>query len=329
MNSLTLTLSPEAAAPLLARTHGIVLDRPPVPLGSELASTFRAVTAGRSIAVKMQASSASEFPVQTWRAAVAAHLTGLGLPVPEVIPALDGTLVGSTTHARDAVAITVSEWVDASPYGEIGAELDELAFARELGATAARLQCALETAPRPPRDVQHTWAAHTMHGAIADHLPRVADPEVRDVAHAGLALIDEHVAPLASALPRALVHQDLHDSNVLARPTGSIAAVIDFDDMLIGWRVAEPAIAAAYLARHAANPMLVVEALAEAWEEVVPFTPEERAAYPALVRARLALNATVWSVRQGGARDDYARMRSSGTTRTFEALEGFAAPVHP
>lgn len=327
MNSLTLTLSQAEAAPLLEHTHGLVVEQPLTPLGSELASTFRAVAAGQSLAVKMQASSAGELPVQTWRATVAAHLTRLGQPVPRIVPALDGALVGSTTHEGTAVAVTVSEWVDAAPYGEVGASLDKVAFATELGATAARLQRALESAPRPHIELQHTWAAHTMSDVLSDHLPRVTDPEVRSLAEAGLALLSEHVDPIGAALPRSLVHQDLHDSNVLARRSGSIAAVIDFDDMLVGWRVAEPAIAAAYLARHAADPVGVVDAVAKAWEATVPFTAEERTAYPALVRARLALNATVWNARRGGERDAYANMRSGGTVRTFEALMGAATPV--
>lgn len=327
MNSLTLT--PQQAASLLAETHGITLDRPLRPLGSELASTFHGVAEGRSIAVKMQASSAHEFSVQSWRAATSAHLTALGQPVPPLVPARDGALVGRAWHAGDAVAVTVSTWVDAAPYGEIGNSLNEISFARQLGITAARLQQALASAPRPPRDIQHTWAAHTMPAVLGAHLPQVTDPEVRQLAEAALSLLAECVEPIAASLPQALVHQDLHDSNVLATPAGTIAAVIDFDDMLVGWRVAEPAIAAAYLARHASDPVRVVDAVAQAWDEIVPFTPAERAAYPAIVRARLALNATVWSVRQGGDRDDYARMRSGGTTRTFAALAATAAAVRP
>ena len=321
---ISLTLTPQQAAPLLEATHGITLDRPLSALGSELASTFHGVTSGRSIAVKMQASSARELTVQTWRAEVAAHLAALGQPVPQILRARDGGLVGAASHGSEMVAITVSEWIDAAPYGEIGASLDEEAFAGELGAAAAHLQQALGSAPRPPHDIQHAWAAHTMSTVIAAHLPRVTDPEARQLAESGLALLGTQVEPFTAALPRSLVHQDLHDSNVLAHPSGTIAAVIDFDDMLVGWRVAEPAIAAAYLARHAADPVRVVEAVAAAWEDIVPFTPAERAVYPALVRARLALNATIWNARQGGDRDEYARMRADGTARTFRALAGAA-----
>lgn len=333
----SLTLTPQEAAPLLEHTHGIVLDHPLIPLGSELASTFKGTAAGRSFAVKMQASSTRELPIQIWRAEVAAHLCALGQPVPQVLNARDGGLVGSASHEGASVAITVSDWIAAAPYGELGAALDTAGpdtagpgtatFARNLGATAARLQQALQTAPHPPREVDHTWAAHTMQSVIADHLSRVTDPGTRRLAAAGIELLAAHVEPIAACLPRALVHQDLHDSNVLAHPSGTIAAVIDFDDMLVGWRVAEPAIAAAYLARHAAHPAQAVESVAAAWEEVIPFTPEERVAYSALVRARLALNATVWNAREGGDRDDYARMRSDGTARTFEALTASASAL--
>ncbi|MBL3698637.1 phosphotransferase enzyme family protein [Leucobacter luti] len=316
----TLTLDPREAGRILADTHGLKATAPLVPLGSELASTFRATVGAREVAVKMQASSPKELAVQRWRAAVASRLSAQGHPVPSTLPARDGTIVATATHQGRDVAVTVTEWIPAAPYGELGDALDAVAFGRTLGATAAKLQATLVGAPRPPKPIQHTWAAHTMAETIAEHLPRVTDPEVRDIAERARSIIAETVAPVAAELPRVLVHQDLHDSNVLATPAGEIAAIIDFDDMLVGWRVAEPAIAAAYLARHSTDPAAAVAAVAAGWESVLPFTEAERAAYPALVVGRLALNATVWHVRATGDRADYARLRGTGTLATCAAL---------
>ena len=114
------------------------------------------------------------------------------------------------------------------------------------------------------------------------------------------------------------VREDPRD--VLVARDGRIAAIIDFDDMLIGWRVAEPAIAAAYLARHTASPESAVAAVAAGWEAELPFTAAERRVFPALVLARLALNITIWHVRISDSRAEYAQMRATGSEHTFHAL---------
>ncbi|MGD9606997.1 MAG: phosphotransferase enzyme family protein [Leucobacter sp.] len=345
----TLTLPPHAAAELLATTHGIAADFELAPLGSEVASTFLAHAAGLRYAVKMQASGPEEFELQRWRAEVAAHLRAHGHPVPRLLPAgATGEPIALARHEGRPVAVTVSEWVDALPYNELArasagdptvapdpaapdsaaqdvaaqdvAAFDAVAFGRSLGALAARMQADLTTAPRPPRPVSHTWVSHTTATTIADHLPRVADERILEMARIALDLHEREVAPVETELPRALVHQDLHDSNVLAHPDGTVAAIIDFDDMLVGWRIAEPAIAAAYLSRHAADPAAAVAAVAAGWESELPFTEAERRAFPVVVLARLALNASVWHVRMAEDRADYAQMRQAGSVEAFYAL---------
>lgn len=345
MRPRTLSLDPSEAAALLLRTHGIAATAPLQPLGSELASTFHAHGilpggAPAELAVKIQASDPDETAVQRWRAEIAQRLADAGAPVPATVPAQDGTLLGSEARrdsepggSDERVAVTVTRWIPATPYGALRAGMSDpglntTAFGFALGAEAARMQQTLAAAPPPPRAITHTWAAETMDAVIQAHLPDVASPRVRRIAVAARALLAREVAPQAARLPRALVHQDLHDSNVLADSAGRVAAILDFDDMLVGWRVAEPSIAAAYLARHAADPAAAVAAVAAGWESILPFTPAERAVFQPLVLARLALNITVWHVRLGhdtagsadGDRADYAELRSTGSEQTFDDL---------
>ncbi|QYM75521.1 phosphotransferase [Leucobacter luti] len=107
--------------------------------------------------------------------------------------------------------------------------------------------------------------------------PRITDATIAEIAASALDLLARVVTPVAAELPNTLVHQDLHDSNVLADADGGIAAFIDFDDMLVGWRVAEPAIAAAYLARHTDDPRAAVDAVAAGWEAALPLQRQSAA----------------------------------------------------
>ena len=320
----TLTIAPDRAAAALRETHGIAASELR-PLGSELASTFRAATDHGELAVKLQLSSPEESAVQRWRADISARLHDAGHPVPRVLRALDGAPIGLTEIDGVAVAVLAMEWVDAVPYGDAG--LDEpgaAALGAELGRVAGRLQAVLAECPAPPHGIDHTWTMHGVARTIAAHLaaPHPLPAAARDVGERALRLHAAHVAPRADRLPRALVHQDLHDSNVLVDASGRIRAVIDFDDMVVGWRIAEPVVAAAYLARHGAAPAELAESVLAGWSEAIPVTADERAVFLPLVAIRLALNTVVWAARAESERGAYAAMRSRGSSETFARLAG-------
>lgn len=313
---IELTLTAAEAAAILQRTHAIEAGSLRA-LGSEFASTFSAQTSAGHLAVKMQGSNADEAPVQRWRALVADELATRGHPVPALLRAVDGSLIAAATHLGEPVQVLAMSWVDAAPYGTITVP-DH--FGVTLGQVAARLQHDLCEMPRPPREISHTWDSRVTADVIAAHLPLIDDAEVIAVGEAALALHERFIAPVAPSLPLALVHQDLHDSNVLATPAGEVAAIIDFDDMLVGWRVAEPAIAAGYLARSSADPVRALQSVAEGWEREIAFTDAERRAFPAIATVRLALNTVVWQARMQSDRGAYAGARSSGSLAAFKVL---------
>ncbi|MBP1327347.1 Ser/Thr protein kinase RdoA (MazF antagonist) [Leucobacter exalbidus] len=314
-------LSAAQARPVLLRTHAIRASSLTV-LGSELASTFRAETDTGAYAVKMQASGPRDFAVQLWRAEIADRLASLGHRVPEQVHTPDGALAALDEAGSAApVFVSVTRWVDAVPYASAVAEPGAGArFGAHLGATAALLQRDLAGFPGPPRPLAHTWAAHTTADTIAQHTALLPAGPARDIGEAALLLHGRFIAPVAASLPRALVHQDLHDDNVLVGADGKIAAIIDFDDMLVGWRVAEPAIAAAYLARAADDPLAALRAVADGWQSELPFTTAEAETFAPIAAMRLALNTVVWASRMSGDRAGYAAARAQGSAAAFQVI---------
>ena len=314
-----LSLSSAQAALLLRDSHGIAA-RNFRALGSELASTFRVSSELGELAVKIQRTNPFEAAQQRWRADISEHLTRTDHPVPEAIRASSGALVGFgrvESEPSTDVAIIVTRWINAAPY----ATLDlPVTFGHVLGRTAAQVQLTLAERPAPPHPIAHPWAAHTMAETIQHHLAGTTLPEVHAAGSHALDIYNRHVESVAAHLPWSLVHQDLHDDNVLATPDGRIAAIIDFDDMLVGWRVAEPAIASAYFARTVGDPIAGIRAVAAGWDAVVPLTPAERSALVPLAAMRLALNAVIWDSRSAGDRHGYAADRSRGSLPAFAAV---------
>lgn len=311
-----ISVDTEIAARFLRQSHGIE-SRSMHRLGSEYASTFEVDSDVGHIAVKMQRTNEQEFQMQLWRANVAVALRNRHHPIPHVHPALTGRTVGTASDGVEEVAITVSDWVTARPYGESSTSP---AFPHALGRTAGLMHVDLAQQPHPPYEVSHSWAAHRVHDEIALHVPQIEDPQILAIASSALQLFTERIAPVARKLPRALVHQDLHDSNVLVNAQGELSAIIDFDDMLVTWTIAEPAVAAAYASRRSADPLSIVSQVLEGWNSVIPVNEPERRVFLPLVATRLALNSVIWHVRRASDRQEYATMRSHGSEAAFHAI---------
>ena len=314
----TLTLSADEATGLLTDTHGMVVDRIE-PLGSELASTFRVESGEQVLALKIQGATEESLDIVLWRAQIMTELSRRGHRVPKLLPSRTGDSAPVVTVQGRPAVVQAIEWENAVPYSAV-VYRRELAF--EVGRQAALLQQDLADLPRPPATITHPWDAQHAAATLTDHLRGDLDAEARRVGAVAVEIHDCFVRPVIDDLPIALVHQDLNDFNVLTRADGEFAAIIDFDDMLVGWRVAEPAIAGGYLARQASDPLDALRETARGWESVLPFTDAEREAYVPVAAMRLALNTVVWASRATGPRAEYARARSQGSVAVFDTLAG-------
>lgn len=133
-----------------------------------------------------------------------------------------------------------------------------------------------------------------------------------------LSRFSREVLPQLDSLPRAVVHHDLHDANLLTSADADgrryVSGILDFGDTVHGVRVAELAVAAAYAARPCADPVGALLTVLAGWVDAgAELTALERQVlYPAAI-GRLAVNAAVWASRSAGPRGDYARARANGS----------------
>jgi hydroxylysine kinase len=316
-----LDLSPAQVGELVRERYGLRPDRLD-PVEGELATICRVEDAGRALAVKVSRDAGAERAAGTWRAAVMRDLAGRGAPVPGVLPDRDGAAVSAAVVDGVPVLVVVEHWLDGSPLYAV--DVDE-ALLRDVGGTAARLAAALASAPEPPAPLTHVWEASRGRTTILAALPDVRDPETRAAVVRAADGFAEDVQPHLDALPRAVVHQDLHDANLLVGPGDGhrrIVGVLDFGDMVFGLRIAELAVAAGYAARLTPDPLAGFLAVVAGWGRAVPLTDAEVAVLLPLARTRLAVNAAVWAARSTGPRASYAAARSA---RSLPALHGLLA----
>jgi Ser/Thr protein kinase RdoA (MazF antagonist) len=124
------------------------------------------------------------------------------------------------------------------------------------------------------------------------------------------------VEPLLDSLPRAMVHNDLNDNNILVEEVDGVqkvAGVLDFNDALYTVRVAEPAIAGAYAMLRKDDPLGAMGLIIAGYHGVTPLTDGELAAAYPLAAARLCVQALTWAVRGQTDPTEYGAMRMRHT----------------
>jgi Ser/Thr protein kinase RdoA (MazF antagonist) len=316
-----LDLAEDDVRQVLLRGYGIRAADIEVVSG-EVATVCR-VAAGRQVlALKaMPAGDPAGEALVRWQTEAMVMLQRSGLPVPTTVV----DRAGHHLHAHDVdgrlVLVHLTAWLSDPPLGEVPVDT---ALLREVGRTAGRVHLALTALRRPPAPVTHPWELARTEETLRSALTDVADPLVAGLTTAALGVFRSHVAPCLPDLPRAVVHHDLHDANLLVG-TGAdgrrrVTGILDFGDLVVGPRLAELAVAAGYAARNTADPAAALLDVAGGWSEVAALTPLERACLLPAATARLAVNAAVWASRMTGPRAAYARSRVQGTAQAVERL---------
>jgi len=235
--------------------------------------------------------------------------------VPTVRTTLDGESIVVTDDGR---AVTVQSWLDGRTLSELNGHSPELL--EELGGTAARMVCALKGAPEPPSVTTHHWDLLRAPEAVADGIGSVADPARVAQVQRVMAWYSAALARHRASLPKAVVHHDLNDFNVLAErgPDGRhhVHAVLDFADALHTTRVSELAVAVAYAMPRAADPLSAAAAVVRGYASMSDLANAELAVLFPMAAARLCVNAVTWT-RRGGT---YGRDRMRHTWPTIATL---------
>ncbi|MBP6685533.1 MAG: aminotransferase class III-fold pyridoxal phosphate-dependent enzyme, partial [Leucobacter sp.] len=245
-----------------------------------------------------------------------------GVPVPAVLPGLDGELV----QWWGGLAVRRSEFIA----GESLVNCGYLApgVIREFGALAAASVNALAELHHPGLDRDHMWDMRVAYAQTTELAPAIADESLRVRVLGAAEEAERALAEVAAELPVQAIHGDLTDDNVI----GSRGAdsrlhpmtVLDLGDLSSGWRIAELAVTTSSLLHHEENrPLRALEAV-DAFHASAPITaPEARALWPLVVLRAALLVASGWRQLEIDGDNDYARERIAGERAIFEAATTF------
>ena len=299
--------------------EGVVTSLP-----SERDRNFRIdASDGRAYVLKVANGSESRDVVEA-QMAVAARASEAGVPVQGAYAALSGALIetsdGHMVRLLDHLPGTLL--VEALP--------GTTALRHDLGAVLGRLAKSVEGFDHPAAHRDFHWDVVRAPEVVRERGAAVTDPQRSALLARLLVRLDTQVVPLLPALRQAIIHGDANDRNVLvdagaaedpAARMQSITGLLDFGDMVFSAVVAEPAVAAAYVAMDASDPVGAVGDVFAGFDSQFPLTDDELVVAWNLVLARLSLSVTNAAVQSAARPDDpYLVVSEEPAWRTLERL---------
>jgi len=217
------------------------------------------------------------------------------LPLPRVIPTLDGQLHCSVKRGGKTHFVRVLSWLD-------GMLLDDTvvnaALANRLGRLLARVNLALKDFDHPGSNPSSLWDMKRAAG-LRDLLPYIEDPALGQLISQTLDKFVSAVKPTLETLRTQVIHSDMNLGNVLMDKTepDRIAGLIDFGDMVKSPLIIDLAVAAAYQLSDGDDPLSGALPMIAGYHAICPLQDREMELLTDLIRTRLVTSLLIGTYR--------------------------------
>ncbi len=216
------------------------------------------------------------------------RLAAAGVPCQRVIPSRSGAEVVDIGRPGQPSLARLLTWLPGRPLAAIPPADRSPDLIRDLGRVMGRTAAAFVGFDHPAAHRPFQWSAEQGLDVIAAHAGAVVEPGRADL----LAAWQQRLAPVAGSLPglrHGVIHNDANDHNVLVADDGaSVSGLLDLGDTIWSVVANELAVAAAYAALDAADPLATIALARAGFDEVLPLEPAEAAILVELVALRLA-----------------------------------------
>ncbi|MFA5906337.1 MAG: aminotransferase class III-fold pyridoxal phosphate-dependent enzyme, partial [Desulfobacula sp.] len=198
------------------------------------------------------------------------------------------------TPDRAEIRGRLLEFVEGKAWHEsLPASIEQL---ENLGSLIAQLTLTLSGIVHPGSKRTHAWDLEK----ACQHRPSlviIKDPEKRSILEWVFHLYAAIAVPLFDLLPRALIHGDLNDDNILVQ-NGRISGILDFGDCLENPVVCDLAIALAYHTLDEDDPLEAGAIIIGAYHKIRPLSPDEMTVIFPLMCARLTVSVIISAQRK-------------------------------
>ena len=311
-------LSLSDAAALVARLYAIDAIATELPSERDQNLLLRTASGERFILKLANANESRE--VLEAECAVMRHLASTGL-APQLIPTVDGRDIAE--HGPNMVRVISA--LDGRTLGSTPLHTD--ALRRNIGRAMGRLDRALASFDHPAFHRAFHWDLANAADVVAANLSLVDDAVLRGHITTVAGHHAAHVMPWLASFRRSVIHSDANDYNVLVDETlQQVTGIFDFGDMVVSHTVNDVAIAMAYVALSAEDPLTAAAAVAAGYHQTHPLTERELSALFPLLCMRLCVSACMAAKQQAERPDaDYLGISQGPITSTLPVL----AAIHP
>jgi Ser/Thr protein kinase RdoA (MazF antagonist) len=200
----------------------------------------------------------------------------------------------------------------------------------DLGRCMGEIDKALADFDTPGAHRDFYWDLAKAPKLIAEYLPLIEDPLLKELIEKGLTDFNQTVAPLLSALRCSVIFNDANNYNVLIgggddlfSKDQQVVGIIDFGDMVYSYTVGDLAVAIAYAVLGKPDPLAVAAQIVAGFHAVFPLEEKEIVVLFGLVRLRLCLSACL-AVHQQSQRpeDKYLSISQEAIRQTLPQLFG-------
>ena len=285
------TFDAASAADLLHSAWGIAGELRPLP--SERDRNFAVRVDGVDSFVLKISNATDDRELLEFQHLALLRLAAGGVRCPEPVPTPSGEVVVEVGGVDAPILVRLMRWIPGRPLGTVPPPQRRERLFEDLGATMGRTAVALAGWDHPAAHRPFQWNALEGLAVIDAHAPAVTS-SARERLLTGWRLRLEPLAGLLPTLRQGVIHNDANDHNVLvAHDESSVAGLLDLGDSVWSVVVNELAVAAAYAALGATEPLAVLRAVRHGFETVLPLTDEERTAIVDLVGLRLATSVSL------------------------------------
>ncbi len=310
--------SPTYAARIAADSYGIVASTSELPSERDCNLMLRTDAAERFV-LKI-ANAAEDRAVLEAENAVMHRLTTTGLT-----PVVVKTLAGDEITEIDGRFVRLITALPGQTLGSTPLHTD--ALRRNIGRALGRFDRALESFDHPAFHRDFHWDLANAHRVVHDLLPLVTDGAIASHIATLAAYHATHVVPNLPGFRKSIIHSDANDYNLLVDETlQQVTGIIDFGDMVYSHTVNDVAIAMAYVALSAEDPLSAAAAVVAGYQQTHPLTEAEIAALFSLMCMRLCVSACMAAKQQAERpEDDYLGISQGPITTTLPVLTA----IHP
>lgn len=214
------------------------------------------------------------------------RLAGAGLPCPAIVP----TTAGAGWVEADGHLAWLITYLPGRRLTELSRPSPALLC--DIGEIVGRTTVALDGFDHPAAHRGLQWDVAHADRVISRYRGDVADPGRRRILDRALAAYHAGVAPVLDRLPRAVIHNDANDHNLLVSGE-AVTGLLDFGDAVHSLTVNDLAVACAYAMLDQPDPAAVACLLRDGYTRHRPLDPLERQVLPHLIRTRLATSVAI------------------------------------